>query len=102
MAVLVRRETGPLAIRPLMGVGRISYGLYLWHAPFALVIWPRLSDGQDRLGDLAWTLAVIGASFACAILSWFFVERPFVAPRSALGERLRPTLAAALERGALP
>jgi peptidoglycan/LPS O-acetylase OafA/YrhL len=78
-----------------MAVGRISYGLYLWHAPFAFTIWPLLSDGQDRLGDLVWTLAVIGASFACAIMSWFFVERPFMATRSSQREQLRPSTAAA-------
>ena len=85
VAVLVRRETGPLAIPPLMAVGRISYGLYLWHAPFAFAIWPLLSDGQDRPGDLVWTLVAIAASFACAITSWVVVERRFVAPRSAEG-----------------
>lgn len=91
MTVLVSRPTGPLAIRPLMAVGRISYGLYLWHAPFAMAIWPRLFDGKDRLGDLAWTLAVIAASFACAILSWFLVERRYLAPPSEEGRRLRPS-----------
>jgi peptidoglycan/LPS O-acetylase OafA/YrhL len=78
LAVLLRRRTGPLAFRPLMAIGRISYGLYLWHAPFAVAIWPRLFDGQDRAGDLLSTLAVVAATFGCATLSWFLVERPFL------------------------
>ena len=101
MAVLLRRETGPLAIRPLMGVGRISYGLYLWHYPFALLIWPRLFDGQDRIGDLAWTLVAIGASFACATLSWFLVERRFLAPRPADPNLVRPSHGAPAPASAL-
>jgi peptidoglycan/LPS O-acetylase OafA/YrhL len=87
MSVLVRRDTGPLAIRPLMAVGRISYGLYLWHYPFALAIWPLLFDGVDRAGDLAWTGAAIGATFACAGVSWLLVERRFLVPRSAESDR---------------
>ncbi len=78
LSVLLRRRTGPLAIRPLMAIGRISYGLYLWHAPFAVAIWPRLFDGQDRAGDLVYTTAVVAATFGCATLSWFLVERPFL------------------------
>ena len=89
LSVLVRRDTGPLAMRPLMAVGRISYGLYLWHYPFALAIWPLLDDGVDRVGDLGWTGAAIGATFACAVASWFLVERRFLAPRSVEREPAR-------------
>jgi peptidoglycan/LPS O-acetylase OafA/YrhL len=56
----------PMALswRPLAAVGKISYGLYLWH------------------GIIVWYLApwpiTIAASFAAAIASWLLVERPFL------------------------
>lgn len=95
LSALTHRETGPLAIRPLMGVGRISYGLYLWHYPFVLLSWRALSPGQPGIvDDIAWTVGVIAATFGCAVLSWFIVERRFLAPRSDKGQRLRPSHAA--------
>jgi len=59
---------------PLVGVGRISYALYLFHLPIGHWF------GAERLG---WTvpletLKVAGLSFAAAILSYFCVERPFL------------------------
>ena len=69
--------TSLLASRPLVAVGLISYSLYLWHWPVAVIsryvaIW----YGCDP--DLkAHKLAVLALSFAAAILSWYFVERPF-------------------------
>lgn len=79
MSVIVRRDTGPLALRPLMAVGQISYGLYLWHLPFALVtdrlLHPSHVATPGRLDDVALALAAFGATFGCAITSWVFVER---------------------------
>lgn len=82
MSMLVQRDTGPLAIRPLIAIGRISYGLYLWHYPFVLVTWAVLYPGgvatPGRLDDLVWTVAALAATSACAIASWFLVERRFL------------------------
>lgn len=88
MAVLVRRPTGPLAQPGLMGIGRISYGLYLWHFPLAIGFYHVLFryDGQAlvlAVGEperIALTLGVIAATFACAGLSWILVERRFLQP----------------------
>jgi peptidoglycan/LPS O-acetylase OafA/YrhL len=56
--------------RPLVGAGRISYGLYLYHVPiFTLVrTW--------HLGFVSALSLEVGASFAVALVSWFVVERP--------------------------
>jgi peptidoglycan/LPS O-acetylase OafA/YrhL len=56
----------------LRGVGRISYGLYLWHWPVFLVC------TETRLGLGFWpTLVVrVAVTFAAAGLSWRLVERP--------------------------
>jgi peptidoglycan/LPS O-acetylase OafA/YrhL len=88
MTVLVSRPTGLLARPPLMAVGRISYGLYLWHVPFVLVAQRMLYSGSDgyliptpgQLDDVVVTLAAVAASFAGAVVSWFVVERWFVRP----------------------
>jgi peptidoglycan/LPS O-acetylase OafA/YrhL len=79
--VLVVAETGfspdgPLAralsARPLAAVGRISYGLYLWHWPVFLV----LTSQSLGMGDPATTGARFAATFAVAIASWVLVEKP--------------------------
>ena len=63
---------GPLTWRPLVHVGRISYGLYLYHYPIERVL-------QDRLGSggmcLALTLVV---TFGVAGVSYRYIEAPFL------------------------
>jgi peptidoglycan/LPS O-acetylase OafA/YrhL len=62
-----------LSLRIPVGIGLISYSLYLWH-------WPLIVFAEYALeGDLhgAESLAVIAAAFALAWLSWRYVERPF-------------------------
>jgi peptidoglycan/LPS O-acetylase OafA/YrhL len=61
-----------LAWRPARAVGRISYGLYLWHLPIFLVL------DEDRTGLSFWPRVVLqfGVTFAAASLSYVAVERP--------------------------
>jgi peptidoglycan/LPS O-acetylase OafA/YrhL len=63
-----------LSFRPLVGVGLISYSLYLWHWP--LLVAYRTAFPLDRSGDHA----VLAATFLLAAASWHFVERPFREP----------------------
>ena len=71
-----RRDTaayGLLSLQPLVFVGLISYSLYLWH-------WPVIAFAQNYFGrpiTLNETLVLILLSFAIAMLSWQYVERPF-------------------------
>jgi len=75
-----------LRIRPLRAVGRVSYGLYIWHlAIFTAVAridrsWPPLTQAVVCLGLTA--LATCG--------SWFLVERPFLRWKDRL-EAAKPT-----------
>ncbi len=61
-----------LSSPPLVRVGRISYGLYLWHYP--LFLW------VDRLGlpRVPGALAKAAGVLAVASLSYRWIERPFL------------------------
>jgi peptidoglycan/LPS O-acetylase OafA/YrhL len=71
---LMTHTTGRLAAvlgwAPLAFIGRISYGLYLYHMPtFALV-------QHYRLGFFPTLSLEVGGTFALATVSWFCLERP--------------------------
>ncbi|MEV4951780.1 acyltransferase family protein [Paenarthrobacter nitroguajacolicus] len=64
-----RRIVLPTALRPLVWLGVISYGVYLWNLP--LTIWWRAALGDPP----GWTLAAtIPLSIIAALISWFTVE----------------------------
>ena len=63
-----------LSLAPFVGIGLISYSLYLWHWP--LLVFARLYEGSVTLSAGAATLC-IAVSFVLAYLSWRFVEQPF-------------------------
>lgn len=65
--VINRALAQPFAVR----VGLISYPLYLWH-------WPLLSFGfilAGKMSDLV-RLGLLFASFALAVFTYYFIERP--------------------------
>lgn len=58
--------------RPLVAIGRVSYGLYLWHWPVYVV----LDEARTGLDGPALVLVRLAASGAVAIASYVLVERP--------------------------
>ena len=62
-----------LAWQPIVFVGLISYSWYLWHWP--LLSFARICSDSGISTRVAITLALV--SFACAVLSWKFIEQPF-------------------------
>ncbi|MGZ4619381.1 MAG: acyltransferase family protein [Frankiaceae bacterium] len=76
LAAVVLAPDGALArllsVRPLPALGRISYGVYLWHWPVFVVVTAERT-GLDGLRLLALRL---GVTLVLAVLSWRLVERP--------------------------
>lgn len=58
--------------KPLRWVGKVSYGIYLWHMPVFMMV-----SGVDHLGSNT-NRAFVGIGLLCitTLLSWIFVERP--------------------------
>ena len=72
-----------LATRPMVGIGLISYSLYLWHWPI-LILW---AYHLNRPLAPVETATAIAAATGLSILSWRFVEQPL---RRARIRRLSP------------
>ncbi len=79
IATLIRAPRGPLSkllgLPPLAHIGRISYGLYLWHWPVILFV----NGARSGLtgAPLLWTRIAI--SVGLAELSYWIMERPILA-----------------------
>jgi peptidoglycan/LPS O-acetylase OafA/YrhL len=85
---------GLLCSTPMVGLGKISYGVYLWHLPVVRLM------GQDLhpVGQLALGL---GLSIALAWVSWRFVEMPVLdRVRRPASPRVRPASVAGRRAGA--
>ena len=77
------RSSRTLSTQPLVAIGVISYGVYLYHWPLFLWLSPERTH-LDGLPLFAWRLV---ATFAAATLSYFLIERPYRRRRWALSWR---------------
>lgn len=75
--------------RPLVWIGKLSYSLYLWHS---FVIAQILNHAElfKPLGLAGLELIEIAGSFACASISYYCVERPFLKLKSSFGSNPEP------------
>lgn len=85
-----------LSFPPLVFVGKISYGLYLYHYFMISAVAAMKPHLPVPLGARATILAEVAASFAVALLSWYLIERPILGLKRnfAYGGRRRGTEAA--------
>ncbi|HTR78712.1 MAG TPA: acyltransferase family protein [Gemmatimonadaceae bacterium] len=98
IAAATHPQRGPVArvleLRPLVGLGLISYGVYLYHWPIDIVV------DEKRMGFGGWPLVVVQVliTLAVSLASFYFVERPIRrgAIRAPEWRKLTPVIAAAL------
>jgi peptidoglycan/LPS O-acetylase OafA/YrhL len=83
-----------LQSRSLVYIGKISYGVYLYHEAVRVGVWylmkPVMSDWTPALGFLVRMAVYIALSFALAALSYEYFEKKFLR----LADRFRPARAA--------
>lgn len=87
--------TRALATQPMVGLGRISYGVYLWHWPAFLA----LDGARTGLTGLPLFGLRCAATLLLAAASWVLVERPTRRWRPS-PRRLLPAVAAAVAAAA--
>ena len=63
-----------LALRPLVWIGMVSYGAYLWHFPVAV----ELDAARTGLTGAALLVTRVAATFVLAAASYYLVERPIM------------------------
>lgn len=63
-----------LAIKPVIGIGLISYSLYLWHWPIMVLAKYYLIPFGEFTSYIG--LVCIAASFILATLTWYYIEQP--------------------------
>ena len=83
LAAPSRLGTLLLESTPIVGIGRISYGVYLYHV--LVMYWLGAHEvGWSHPGML---LAVVVLTFAAALASYFCIERPCLRLKDRLGHR---------------
>ena len=74
------------ANRPLVYLGRISYGLYIWHWPILVLIMPVLPNPWSFAGVICFGL-FCAAAVGVAHLSYFGFERRFLLLKTVFSQR---------------
>ncbi len=82
LALVSRRGGLAAALRwkPLVGLGRISYGVYMFHQPVSALLhgWLRgTAPALTEAGGMQVTLLALGATLLAAVLSYYLLELPF-------------------------
>jgi peptidoglycan/LPS O-acetylase OafA/YrhL len=92
LCVLAAGVAGAPALRwaPLVWLGRISYGIYLYHLVVLALLsrWGLIAWERHVHPYVLWTVFALAGSVLLASLSWYLVERPaWRAARRASGPR---------------
>lgn len=69
-----------LAAPPVLALGRVSYGIYLWQ---------ELATGAIPHGGIVFDVLAVGVALAVAFASYFWLERPMIRIGSSLSTRLQ-------------
>jgi peptidoglycan/LPS O-acetylase OafA/YrhL len=75
-----------LEMRWLRWIGKISYGLYLWHVPFVQIL------NKYPLSPMERAVTMLIATFTVATISYYYLETPFLRLKSRVGyPAIKPT-----------
>lgn len=66
--------TRVISSRPFLALGKVSYGIYLWHVPIMFAVADHARD-QRPMVRLALSLIILAVA---VVLSWKFVEEPML------------------------
>jgi peptidoglycan/LPS O-acetylase OafA/YrhL len=78
------KATGYLSDPRLVTFGKYSYGLYVWHMPIAEQLRLHVQAHPGWLTLLGCWVIGIGSAFGIALMSWTFIERPFLKLKDSL------------------
>jgi peptidoglycan/LPS O-acetylase OafA/YrhL len=84
------RWLAPLRFRPLVYLGVISYGVYLYHVPIYIALRKFYGTGPIE------AVAEVVATLALAVVSWQFFEKPILALKPDYSKTTPPATAPAL------
>jgi peptidoglycan/LPS O-acetylase OafA/YrhL len=79
-----------LALRPVVLIGVVSYGIYLWHETWLTTFLNWVTDKPFTASLIGMTAAVTGLAIASATVSYVVIERPVLQgrlPRIGLSRR---------------
>lgn len=79
------------ANRPLVHLGRISYGFYIWHWPILVLMMPLLPKPWSFVGVICFGL-LFAAAVGVAHLSYFGFERRFLLLKTGFSGRKESTI----------
>ncbi len=88
-----------LSVAPLRFLGKLSYGLYLWHYLFSqqaekLTEWIQARVYPQALGSVAAFAVMLSLSIAIAMASYRWIERPFLKLKDRFEPAAKPPEAA--------
>ncbi|MCG5216059.1 acyltransferase family protein [Streptosporangium sp. KLBMP 9127] len=76
--------TTVLSVRPLQFVGKVSYGMFLWHIP--VILWYTNGTMSSENFPLTWLIVQAGA-FVLGVVSYYVVEKPALTLRNRFGKK---------------
>jgi peptidoglycan/LPS O-acetylase OafA/YrhL len=88
------RYTRFLSWSPLVYLGKISYGIYVYHVFIIIVVSPLLvpyglSEDHNAFGRIA---VLVGLTLVMSSLSWHWLEQPFLTWKTALASGRKRTM----------